>query len=237
VTHDRGSRVAFQLTAASPDDCSGPVAVTGALTPGREALAVGSAAGLDAGRAARGAREDRAMKRRRLAGFTLVELMIVVAILGILAAVAIPAYQRYLVKTKASEAPPLLRRMMDGATAYFYTDHVTSSGVIVEQQFPPTTAWYPLETPQGHQVIPAATDPQPADVATWAQLRFTLTDGVYFHYRFQSSGVGSAAQADARAEGYLLPGHLCSYMRSTWTKGSSSLELEYSDLKVISPAY
>src|ERR1700704_500574 len=52
-------------------------------------------------------------------GFTLIELMIVVAIIGILAAVAIPAYQDYIARAQVSEAVSLLGSSKTPMAEYF----------------------------------------------------------------------------------------------------------------------
>jgi len=66
-------------------------------------------------------------------GFTLVELMIVVAIIGILAAIAIPQYQSFTKKSKASEAKVILDAIVTSEIAYFaeqdeYTTSLSNLG-------------------------------------------------------------------------------------------------------------
>lgn len=60
--------------------------------------------------------------RNKKGGFTLVELMIVVAIIGILAAIAIPAFLRYIKTSKVSEAEGMMKKMSEGAKAYFTSE-------------------------------------------------------------------------------------------------------------------
>jgi type IV pilus assembly protein PilA len=58
-------------------------------------------------------------KLRSKKGFTLIELMIVVAIIGILAAIAIPNFLRFQAKSKQSEAKTNLGGIFTAQTAYF----------------------------------------------------------------------------------------------------------------------
>ena len=58
-------------------------------------------------------------KMRKAKGFTLIELMIVVAIIGILAAIAIPNFMKFQCKSKRSEAKTNLAGIYTAETAYF----------------------------------------------------------------------------------------------------------------------
>ncbi|MFS4550568.1 pilin [Comamonas resistens] len=59
------------------------------------------------------------MKRSIQKGFTLIELMIVVAIIGILAAVALPAYQDYTVRAQVAEGPTLASGLKTAVSDYY----------------------------------------------------------------------------------------------------------------------
>jgi len=81
-------------------------------------------------------------KLRGKKGFTLIELMIVVAIIGILAAIAIPNFLKFQAKSKTSEAKSNLGAIFTGQISYFGEQNVYGSF--------PQINWSPTGTPRYH---------------------------------------------------------------------------------------
>lgn len=135
------------------------------------------------------------MNLRNRKGFTLIELMIVVAIIGILAAVAIPAFLKFVKRSKTSEATRNLRLLFDSSAAYFADEHSTSGGVQLNHQFPAGETLTPTDSAIGSSkaVTPESTW---GSSDTWNALNFAVTDPHYYAYQYDSDGSAST-DADA----------------------------------------
>jgi type IV pilus assembly protein PilE len=79
------------------------------------------------------------MQRTRITGFTLIELMITVVIVGILASVAWPSYQSYLQRSRRADAQSLMLAIANKQQQYLldarqYTDVLGAGGLAMAQQ-------------------------------------------------------------------------------------------------------
>jgi type IV pilus assembly protein PilE len=87
------------------------------------------------------------MARANARGFTLMELMIAVAVVGILAGVAVPSYREHVAASRRSDGKAALlavAQLMERA----YTEQGTYAGVTLG-----TTGVYPSTSPQGYYTL------------------------------------------------------------------------------------
>jgi type IV pilus assembly protein PilA len=146
---------------------------------------------------------------RRTDGFTLIELMVVVAIIGMLAAIAIPAFMKNARKAKTSEATVHIRQIYGASRSYIFEERAArgQAGVsTLPPQFPEAIGITPGTTccaGPGMKCIPSPADWAPA---SWQVLHFDMTDPHYYRYAYDSTGAAGAglgSRFTARALGDL----------------------------------
>ncbi len=146
-------------------------------------------------------------------GFTLVELMIVVAIIGILAAVAIPGFMKYIKDSKTSEAKVNIKAVAEGAVAFYEIEHPTTAAgeAFYTKEYPSATRCRSITGCVGlanePEIQPAGTKAKPNFAnEPWISLNFTTSAPVYYSYGYsgtassENAGSSFVAQAAARLD-------------------------------------
>ena len=135
--------------------------------------------------------------------------MIVVAIIGILAAVAIPGFMQYIKNSKTSEAKTNINSVTKGALSYFEEEHVDADGMGA------STKKYPEGSATMGTSADASTIGKKTAItasagstgsAVWSKLKVNVTAPIYYYYnytgtttsgrsRFQISATASLSSA------------------------------------------
>jgi prepilin-type N-terminal cleavage/methylation domain-containing protein len=145
-----------------------------------------------------GMKEFKQIKWASRAGFTIIELLFTVSIAGILASVAIPAFQKHLLNARRSEATLSVAKITERVTVFFNRYHA----------FPPPAARTPAAVAPGYRNEIATYNATFMTGAGWEEIGFCPAADFYYSYTFEpecsTAGPtcedGMTAHADAEGD-------------------------------------
>jgi prepilin-type N-terminal cleavage/methylation domain-containing protein len=131
------------------------------------------------------------LERRGLAGFTLIELMIVVAIVGVLASLAVPAFRSVLLRSRTAEVSSNLNAMFKNAASYYSAERGEKGQTASVSLHCTVSDAGPLPVkPQAQKQPMTNTDPN------FREIGFSIADYVYFGYGLATeTGAGTCGGA------------------------------------------
>lgn len=152
--------------------------------------------------------------RYKKRGFTLVELMIVVAIIGVLASLAIMGVTKYLASAKSGEAKSVIGGITRGAVGA-YEKEIAVTELVPDGQLSSAfsrslcnsaDARVPLVPPAGKKYQPStavgADFKSGSTTHGWQCLRFIMTEPIHFSYMYERGAGKYASSSGATAQGF-----------------------------------
>jgi Tfp pilus assembly protein PilE len=135
--------------------------------------------------------------RRSERGLTIVEVAVIVSVIGVLLAVAIPTLARSVRSSKVAEASEQLERLYQAVAAYYAMPRVAANGATLYCL--PSAAGPAPSIPSESPVVVDFTAANTPGAATWSALGFTPHVALRYRYTFSSTAPGCSAAASGRA--------------------------------------